>query len=89
MARTLPDPPIAVSDQIVSAPLWTIIRYVLTALGTLLTNKGILDADTANTIVGTLLAVIPVTWGAWLSISNKRKLITAARSADNAVAVVK
>lgn len=80
--------PIVVSDQVTTPPFWTVIRYVLTALGTLLANKGILDADTANTLTGAALAIIPVIWGAWLAIQNKRSLIAAARSAHNDVAKV-
>lgn len=84
-----PQLPIIVSDQVVSAPAWTVFRYVVSALGTLLANKGILSAETVNTIVGALMVAVPVIWGTWLSIQNKQKLIVAARAAPDPIAQVK
>jgi hypothetical protein len=86
--RNAPEAPIIVSDQTVTPPLWTIVRYVLTGIGFVLTNNGLVSADTVQTIIGAIIAAGPTIWGAVLSVHNKRKLIATAAAAPNSVAKV-
>lgn len=88
MIPNAPPKPLIVSDQSVTAPLWTSLRGVLMWLGGILTSKGYVDADTAQTAVGVAMAVIPWIWGIVLAWWNKRRLIVAASSADDRVAKV-
>lgn len=89
MTRTLPDPPLIVSDQTVPTTLWTIIRYAITAIGGLAVGRNWISDQNLQDILGVAGMVIPNLIGAYLSHRNKVRLITAARSAHNDVAVVK
>lgn len=42
-----------------------IARHVLTAAGSLLVAKGVLDAGTAETAVGAVVTLISVGWSVW------------------------
>lgn len=82
-------PPIVVSDQTISAPLWTVIRYAITFVGGLLVASGKITNDQLQTFLGAAGAILPTVIGALVAWINKRKLIAAARSASDRVAVVK
>lgn len=47
-----------------------LVRHLLTAVGTSLAAKGIVDATTWQTIAGGVVAVISVGWSLW----DKKKL---------------
>lgn len=87
--KNAPPAPIIVSDQTVTPPLWSLLRYVFAGVGGVFVQKGYITDDTLQTLLGVAAILVPAIWGAWLSIRNKSKLIAAARSAHNDVAQVK
>ena len=50
--------------------LITVLRYVLTGIGGILANRGIISNDLSDTIVGAVIAIVPIVWGAYLSYKN-------------------
>lgn len=86
--RNAPADPILVSDSTAPAAILTAVRYVITAVGGYLVSRGAITADTLQMILGVVGAVAPNLIGVFLSIRNKRKLITAAEAAPNSVAKV-
>lgn len=52
----------------------TLIRYVLTAVGTLMVSHGFIDQGTADTLVGAMLVIIPVAYGVYTSYHNSKTI---------------
>ncbi len=86
--RNAPPEPILVSDQTAAGAILTALRYLITALGGFFVSRGAISDDTLQMILGIVGAVAPNLIGVFLSIRNKRKLITAAEAAPNSVAKV-
>lgn len=55
------------------------IRSILITIGSILAARGYVDEQTANTIIGAVMVIIPVAWGIWDKIHSEQK--TAAREA--------
>lgn len=64
---------IAPSNAITPA-ITTLIRYILTAVGTLMVSRGFIDQGTADMLVGAALVVIPVAYGVYISYRNSKTI---------------
>ena len=88
--QTAPESQIKVPDSSLPTTAATLIRYVLTALGTLMVTKGILPVDSdVETTVGAILVVISTGYGAWRSYKNNEDKKTMEPYAPAKVATLK
>jgi|GEM_PF-6860171 len=58
-------------DLTVPSPLSTSVRYAVSSLGTTLTTLGVISESTAQTIIGTVMALLPVVYGVWKQVKMK------------------
>lgn len=58
----------------ISPAITTFIRYVLTAMGTLMVSRGMLDQGTADMIIGGVIVALPVAHGVYLSYRNSKTI---------------
>lgn len=81
---------IVVDPNTIPSSISTLLRYALTALGTLMLTNNILPVGTdVETFVGIVLMVVSTGYGIYKTITNKRKLVVTANAAPDSVAVVK
>ena len=52
----------------------TILRYVLTAIGTYVLSKGWADAATIESIIGGLLMIVPAIFGFFVNVKKTAKV---------------
>jgi hypothetical protein len=52
-------------DDTARNALLSAVRTLLGALGGFLVTKGIIDSSTMQDVVGAIMVIIPVVWGAW------------------------
>lgn len=82
--------PITVSSSALPAVIATILRYVLTAAGTLMLTKGYLPADLDITeIVGGIVALAAAAYGAWKAKVNNSKMQTMAAVLPDEIAKIR
>ena len=58
----------------VAPAVTTLLRYVLSGIGTLMVSRGIADQGTVDTFIGAALVIIPVVYGVWLSYRNSKTI---------------
>lgn len=51
----------------------SVIRTTLAALGTILAGKGVIDDATYQQILGAIMVIIPMIWGAWEKFTSEKK----------------
>jgi hypothetical protein len=83
------DKTITVPESGTVGALGTVIRYLLTALGTLLATKQILPSDTdVPQLVGTILAVGSTIYGLYKQIKHHRERVVLATAVPDSIAKV-
>ncbi len=87
--KNAPAQPLTVTDETLGGAIWTFLRYIVTGLGGMFVSKGYITADTLETILGLLAVAVPNLIGVILHIRNKRRLITVAQAAPDAIAKVR
>lgn len=70
-------------DEASKQALLSVVRSILLAVGTVLTTRGVLNADMVNQIVGAVTVAAPVLWGIWDKYRSEKK--TQARVTEAAV----
>lgn len=84
-----PEKPIVVQSNGIPEEVGTLIRYLATALGGWLVQRGWVSDSEVPMIVGAAMVIIPAAWG-WLKTrSNNGKLKVLAEAAPNSVGLVK
>jgi hypothetical protein len=90
MKETVMDKPIVVPASPAVGTIGTILRYLLTALGTLLVTKQILPADTdIAQVVGAVLALGSMAYGTYQTLRNHQQKKTLVTAVPNSIAQVK
>ncbi len=81
--------PIIVNESPLPQSAYTLLRYVLTAIGGLLVSQGYFDEEVLNHLIGAVLIIVPAGLGIYRTVFNKKQLVIAAAAAPNDVAVVR
>jgi hypothetical protein len=81
--------PIQVNPSQLPGGAGTLVRYLIATVGGVLLSKGFLPEGTnVEQLTGAAMSLIAFGWGLYRTVTNKRKLVTAADAAPNHVAVV-
>lgn len=51
---------------------WTLIRYVLTAIGTVAVTKGYMSADQSTALIGALVSIVSILWGVYVRYNTRQ-----------------
>jgi hypothetical protein len=86
---TAPEPPIVVNGTTLPATLAAVLRYLVAMAGASLVTSGTLRVDQIEGLVTVVITLATFGYGIWRTNQKQGDLITAARSADDRVAVVK
>lgn len=60
------------------ATITTVIRYILVAIGSVLTARGIVDEQTVEMIVGAILTLVTAGYGIYIT-NKKNKIVAQAK----------
>lgn len=60
-------------DEATKQAILSAIRVVLVAAGSVLTTKGVVDAETVNTIIGAAMVILPAVWGIYDRFQTARR----------------
>lgn len=81
--------PITVPASPLSPLMLTLLRYALTALGTVMVSRGLIDQGSADALAGAALIAIPTLWGMILTRRDQAQKARMAERLPDGVAVVK
>jgi hypothetical protein len=62
--------------------VWSLIRFVLTSLGSGLTTTGYLTSDDIQTGAGAIVTLLTIAWGVYVKVGTRAVPITTAQRAD-------
>lgn len=78
------EPTTVPKDDAATQSVFGLIRTALAGLGGLVANRGWIDADTMNMVVGAVMVIIPAAWSVWQKYESSRKTAVAETVALNA-----